>query len=608
MKKILFQAVVVFLFSLVLLSAQESEDDFLNRIESAISEAASGSEISDPYNEGIDDNSVRVYRDRQTDDSIDAPYAEKEVSSTAVQKNLEDVSEQGFERVSDSFDDSLSENSEMSVNSEIKDEKRAVDSDQIVQSIYGVKNTEPADDEYGDDILTIQVKIPPKQNPKSADGEKLAAAKKRDEDEREFKGNMETLNLGTPSEINGVVDKIVDDDDPRYIDVLYELFYKTSSNDVRSRILDYFAKNEDPCLSDYAVEIIDDPYDTSNAFVSKCMEYVSTVKCKEAAPALVKLLESEKEEYFNAALSALGKTGGKKEAKYLAKYLERDDLDVPVRQALMRTLGQMNAVETWDQVVEIAQNEDENDFVRQYAAEALGNMKKEESIPVLISLYENGNPNMREYCIKGLLNFPESEKARNMILQGIRDEHVKVRLQSIKACREMKLKDAVPYLIYRAKNDNENSVKKEVYPVLAELNTKEGNEFLIERITDTKVPDSAKNMAAEALLKFSKNIGISEINELAKNIVDDDRRKSLRKSLGKFMAKYEHPEFGEVCSMYISSKDTDTCTIGIDMYRTGRYPEAKDALLKVAESKSGNAGNRKRAKQILGIEDEPPSK
>ena len=275
----------------------------------------------------------------------------------------------------------------------------------------------------------------------------------------------------------------------------------------------------------------------------------------------------------------------------------------------MRTLGQMNAEETWEQIVEIAQNEDENGFVRQYAAEAIGNMKKDESIPILINLYENSDPNMREYCIKGLMNYPDSEKACNTILQGIRDDHVKVRLQSIKACREMKLKDAVDFLIYRAKNDNEASVKKETYPAIAELNTKQGNEFLIERITDKKSADSAKTMAVEALLKYNEqNTGVEEIAALAKEVVQDDRRKPIRKSLGRILAKYPKKEFAEVCSLYIASKDAETCGFGIDMYKSGRYNEAVDALTELANSKTGNTANRNRAKKLLGIEDSESDK
>ena len=368
-------------------------------------------------------------------------------------------------------------------------------------------------DEYGDNIASIQVEIPAEMRPKQPDPEKLKEVQQKDEDGSEFEANSMTLSFGTPSEINSVVDKIVEEDDPRYSDALYDLFQSTASNDVRKKILGYFARQKDPCLSSYAVEIIDDPYDTPLALVQECMSYVSEVNCKAAAPALIKLIDADEEKYFTAALSALGKTGGPKESLYLAKFLERDDLETAQRQALMRTLGQMNAVETFDSIMKIAQDEDENSFVRMYAAEALGNMKKDEAIPVLVKLFESDDPNMREYCIKGLQNFPNSKKAKTTIIQAIRDDHVKVRVQAVKAVKEMQMKDAMDFLIYRAKNDSERSVKKECYPVIAEFDTQKGNEFLVKQITDKKVPDSAKLMAAEALLKSGNNVGSKRSEE-----------------------------------------------------------------------------------------------
>ena len=71
------------------------------------------------------------------------------------------------------------------------------------------------------------------------------------------------------------------------------------------------------------------------------------------------------------------------------------------------------------------------------------------------------------------------------------------------------------------------------------MNTKQGNEFLIERITDKKSADSAKTMAVEALLKYNEqDTGVEEIAALAKEVVQDDRRKPIRKSLGRILAKY----------------------------------------------------------------------
>ena len=523
------------------------------------------------------------------------------------------VSAQNVE-ISDEPEVSVSE--EVDLNSD-SDEKSAdvlseetlisVDSEKTGDSVL-LENSENDEvsaetDEYGDDIASIQVEIPAEMRPRQADPEKLKEVQQKDEDGSEFESNSMTLSFGTPSEINSVVDKIVEEDDPRYGDALYDLFQATASNDVRRKILGYFARQKDPCLSAYAVEILDDPYDTPLSLVQECMNYVSEVKCKAAAPALIKIIDSDEEKYFTAALSALGKTGGAKESLYLAKFLERDDLETAQRQALMRTLGQMNAVETFDSIMKIAQDEDENSFVRMYAAEALGNMKKNEAIPVLIKLFETDDPNMREYCIKGLQNFPDSKKAKTTIIQAIRDDHVKVRVQAVKAVKEMQMKDAMDFLIYRAKNDSENSVKKECYPVIAEFDTQKGNEFLVKQITDKKVPDSAKLMAAEALLKSGNNSGTGEIAELAKEIVDDPARKSLKYALGKVMAKYMKPAFADVAVLYVQSKDAQLVALGLDMYKAGRYETVKSAVKTLAEDKK-NSANRKRARKLLGMEDE----
>lgn len=518
------------------------------------------------------------------------------------------VSAQNVE-ISDELEVSVSEEVDLASEEESSDvlpEETAIseNSEKTENSLLSENAENSAEtDEYGDNIASIQVEIPAEMRPKQPDPEKLKEVQQKDEDGSEFEANSMTLSFGTPSEINSVVDKIVEEDDPRYSDALYDLFQSTASNDVRKKILGYFARQKDPCLSSYAVEIIDDPYDTPLALVQECMSYVSEVNCKAAAPALIKLIDADEEKYFTAALSALGKTGGPKESLYLAKFLERDDLETAQRQALMRTLGQMNAVETFDSIMKIAQDEDENSFVRMYAAEALGNMKKDEAIPVLVKLFESDDPNMREYCIKGLQNFPNSKKAKTTIIQAIRDDHVKVRVQAVKAVKEMQMKDAMDFLIYRAKNDSERSVKKECYPVIAEFDTQKGNEFLVKQITDKKVPDSAKLMAAEALLKCGNNAGTNEIAELAKEIVNDPARNSLRYALGKILAKYMKPAFSEAAILYVQSKDAQLVALGLDMYKTGRYETVKSAVKTLAEDKK-NSANRKRARKLLGLEDE----
>ena len=76
-------------------------------------------------------------------------------------------------------------------------------------------------------------------------------------------------------------------------------------------------------------------------------------------------------------MNVIGKIGGVEEAKYLVECLEDEDLPLARRQSLMKALGQLKVVETYDDLVEIAKDEDENTFVRVYALESAASMENE---------------------------------------------------------------------------------------------------------------------------------------------------------------------------------------------------------------------------------------
>ena len=446
------------------------------------------------------------------------------------------------------------------------------------------------------------VTIPAAKRPRAPDKEKSEKAALADKSADSVQEYRDTFRYGVSPEIVSLLQKCIDNDDPRFADDVYDLFHTTRASQVREKIFEYFTHFEDPCLEDYAVEVLDDPYDTKNSTVEAVFRYVSAVKCKEALPAVLALLDTDSDAYFQAALTTLGEIGGPEEAQYLASYIDRDDLTVPQKQALSRVLGKLHAVETWPKLAAIAQNEDENVFVRMYAAEAIGAMQKSESIPILAELYESSDPNLRQYVIKGLAYYPESGEAKAVVVQGIRDEHYKVRLESIAAVKKLKFTEAAPYLIYRAKNDKEKVVKNACYDALAALGTKDGNAYLIEVVADAKSGDTAKADAAKALAAQG-TAGEKEIISLAEATLKDDKRKQLRYALGKLFAQYARAGYADICRDFLLSKDAATVSLGLDMYAKAKYASASSAVASLANDKKSGA-NGARARKMLGMSEE----
>lgn len=390
------------------------------------------------------------------------------------------------------------------------------------------------------------------------------------------------LKYGLEGQITELIDELTKNQDNRFVDGIYDLFQETKSVAVKEKILDYFTKLKDSCLASYAVEIINDPYDEKNSIVEKCFKYVSEADIKDANPGLVDLVDKEEDAYFTGALSALGETGGKEEALFLADYLDRDDLNVSQRQALMRVLGRINAVETWQKISEIAKDENENTFVRMYAAEAIGAMEKPESEDILVELFESNDPNLRTYVIKGISYFND-KKSSDLIIQALRDSQYKVRLEAVSAVGKNRIDKAVPFLIFRCKDkDEQKQVKEKCYSVIADLNTSDGNDYLISVLKDKKIVDATKAKVSAALLEYN-HAGTKEVIELARSALKSDIQKNLRYALGKEFAKYDRSEFADICAEYIASDDVATQGTGLDIWAKGRYSSVKAAVEEIAK-------------------------
>ncbi|WP_027727798.1 HEAT repeat domain-containing protein [Treponema sp. C6A8] len=445
--------------------------------------------------------------------------------------------------------------------------------------------------------------VPPKKRPKPIDQDKAKAAADKDENDEVPEENKKTIKYGLPSEITKLIDDLIKNEDPRFTEEIYDLFEVSENIQIQQKILEYFGKLEDPCLENFAVTILNDPYDTKTDLVKACFEYIQKVHTSEAIPAVFTILESDNETYFNDTLSTIGEIGDAQSALSVAEYLERDDLSDAQRQTLMRTLGKLHAVETFDKIVAILENEDENSFVRMYAAEALGLMGKMEAVPVLINTYKDANPNIRQYAIKGLGEFPQDGKAQACILQGIRDEHWKVRQEAINVSKKILDYHAIPYLIYRAENDSERIIKEAAISALPLYNEPNADRFMKEML-EKKVPDNIKVKVVQALIEADH--GEEEILALAEKCLSDVRMKNLAKGVGNELAKHSKSSYADICLKYLENKDGDLQNIGLDMYKNHKFGGAvEEKIRSLALDRKGNGSVRNRAKKMLGIEDEP---
>ncbi len=449
--------------------------------------------------------------------------------------------------------------------------------------------------------------VPSQKRPKRPDASRVRDLDNTDLDGRQKSADI--LKFGLEDEILELLGKMTERRDERFVDEAYDLYEETRSVAVKEGIMNFFKEMEDPCLEDYAIMILNEPFEESASTVNAAFSYVGTLKTRDAIPAVEQILESDNEKYYNGAIEALGKIGGSDEAMYLTEYFENEDLTLPQKQSLVKTLGLLKASETFEKLVEMAENEDENTFVRMYASEAIGQIGasdsaySEKAIDSLTDLYKDRDPNLRAYVVKGIANF-HGKEAEELLIQAIRDSHAKVRLEAISAIRKNAVQSAVPYLVYRAKTDPDTNVKNACYPAIAELNTVEGNTYLVEQLSEKKTGDGAKAKIVAALLEFD-HAGNQEVASLAEEVIFDERRKSLRYAIGKEMAKWGRASYESTCRLYLSSSDVPTQGTALDIYAKGRYASLTPSVRSLADRASPENkrdANAIKAAKILGVD------
>lgn len=417
--------------------------------------------------------------------------------------------------------------------------------------------------------------------------------------ESEIQKRQDSLMYGMESDVISLLSTLTSEKDDMFSNKIFELFHQTRNINIRESIIKYFVELKDDRLKDSCIEVLMDPYEEKTSYVSMILQYVSTLEIKEASPYVLQILQSDSEDFYDSALNAVGKIGGVEEAKYLVECLQDEDLPLARRQALMRALGQLKVVETYDDLVEIVEDEDENTFVRVYALEAASSMENESIIPILVDLFAHQEPRLRVAVLQGLSNFYLlNDEVVPIILDGLKDNHSSVRLKAAEIVKEKQIEIALPYLIYRAKNDSDKKIVYECYNAIAKINTLESVEFLDTIIKNKNINETARAKAVEAVLEYRVLDSYDAIEEVAFVTLKDDKLKNLRYAIGKAIAKYDLPMFESVCLEFLNHKDVATKGTGLDIMSKNKYPSLISKVQEISEDKKAGV-NQSKAKLVL---------
>ena len=440
------------------------------------------------------------------------------------------------------------------------------------------------------------------QNTQKSDTEK---SKEEKQELDEIEKARQALQYGLESEILEVVNKIDKQDFETLQGDFNQLFTETKNPAVREGLFGLYQKYENTQLTESAIAILEDYEAQQRTLVKAALSYLATVK-PNITPALnevlQKMLTQDTAEYGVETVSVLGEIGSDEEASFLAAYFDTLTIDdakqeLILKQTIMAALEKLHREDTRTFLLERAQDENENIYVRSSAVAGLAQMGNLDIIPLLAEFFEQPEPQLREAVIRGAAAF-DTDETRKLTLQGFKDSYYKVRLEALKTVQKIKMQEAAPYTLYRAKYDPTDAVRFAAIETLTMLNTTEGNAWLSETFRDSKKSEKLRVAILSAALKHNPAALSGDLNTVVLATVTDNKQKKLRYEFGKEIAKLENTVTSDICKAFLQSDDVLTKSIGLDMFKTNAPADARSLVEAIAQDEKQGALQR-RARRLL---------
>ncbi|UTC66937.1 MULTISPECIES: HEAT repeat domain-containing protein [unclassified Treponema] len=418
----------------------------------------------------------------------------------------------------------------------------------------------------------------------------------------EFEEKRDTILYGTGDDILELIKRLKSDEDDRFDTDLQKIFAETKIPAIREALFAYFAEKKNDCLKADALMVLENKEEFPQETVRTAISYIRELEIYEGIDFLRQILKDEEDEYRDLCIAAIGKIGKAEDAVFLSELFdseasEDEKKSLIIKQNIMFALEELHTPEIRDFLIRVAEDSDENAIIRGAAVSALGKIGDEGAIPVLSEIFEDKDPILRTAAIKGIAGFKDA-KAKNIMIQAFKDSYYKVRLQAIQSAKEEKAEDAVPFILYRAKKDPENSVRLAAIEALSHFNNAEANEWLIDSFNEERTGLPLRLKIAESLLKNNFDVIFEDVKTAALKAISDKKQNKFSAELGKVISKVENKGTAPIAEAYLNHKDAILKSIGLDMFKRNKYPELVPLVSAIAEDEKNGTLSR-RAKDLL---------
>jgi HEAT repeat protein len=341
------------------------------------------------------------------------------------------------------------------------------------------------------------------------------------DDKAQTEKRRDIIRYGTDSEIAALIGTLRSEKSGDFDDDLVGIAEDTNNNAILIAHFSFFADREQAGLENRALALLENDTgirqgaaDTRNDVVLGAIDYLGKMKNAEAAGTLVSILDGESGPFTASAIRAYGRIAAAADSDEAADYLiayyhEREPAGETQREIIV-AMGETGSKNATAFLVELIDNQEERYVLRMAALDAAAKIGDEAAKEAVVNAVLANDPNVRSSAVAALGAF-DGDDVEKAVLDAFRDSFFRTRLGACAAAGKRKLAAAIPYLRYRALNDEAAAVRDEAVKALGAIGSSAALGVLDEIFENERNPDRVRSLAAEMLVKQNPGASTAKI-------------------------------------------------------------------------------------------------
>ena len=398
------------------------------------------------------------------------------------------------------------------------------------------------------------------------------------------------LRFGTETEIAALIQTLRRENADYLNEDLIQIAQGTRNRSILTGVLGFFSDTRTSGLEDRAIRAIRERDQESNDTVMAAINYLGHVQAYFAADILIDLINTGENRFLNTAIRALGRVGGADiEAKaeidteidteylklrdrvalFLLDYFENQSPSDENRREIIVALGATGSSEGVPFLVELASNNDERQVLRIAALEAIAAIGDDKGLDAVVVAISSTEPLVRASAVAALGPF-SGGAVDEVIMDAFRDSFYRTRIGAAQAAGQRRLESAIPFLRFRAENDESPLVRDAAIQALGAINNEESMLFLESLFVERRNSDRIRINAADMLLRNdADSFGQKVFTEM-----QDARRRNqmpLYNGFVRILTTARSPVFEDIALHFIAEGGVIERSLALDLVLNNEF-------------------------------------